>query len=139
MAEIAVNPFTMKDVVLKPTAGPDDYKAHVSRVRFEPTTTQVTWKGLSPNASFTDQGTPTWTCNIAVAQDWDNEDSFANYLLANAGDRVEFTFEPVAGGTGFTATLILSPPAIGGDVDATATAELTLGVVGAPVLVPVTP
>lgn len=130
MAEIVVHPFTMKDVTL--SIGADDYKQHVSRVRFEPTVPQVKWKGLAPTASFTDQGLADWVCNLAIAQDWDDPTSLANYLLDNEGTQVDATFEPVNGGQAFTATIILAPPAIGGDVDTVAAAEVSCGVVGRP-------
>ena len=124
MTEIAAQPFTMKDVNL--TVGTDDYKRHVSRVRFVPTVNRSTWKALAPAATYGAQGLAEWSCELALAQDWENEDSLARYLLENDGLEVSATFRPVAGGPGFTSTITLTPPTIGGDVDTTATAEVTL-------------
>jgi hypothetical protein len=133
MSEIVVTPFTMKDVTF--TVEADDYKQHVSRLRCEPTTPQVKWKGLAPAASFTDTGNAEWTLNTAIAQDWDNPDSLCNSFWDNQGETKTATIEPKAGGQAFTITFIVAPPAIGGDIDNVATAEITHGLVGAPVKV----
>lgn len=141
MAEIAVSAFTLKDVNMiigtdEATLGTNDYKQHVSRVRFDPTTSSSTWKPLSPNYSLTSQGLATWTCSLAVAQDW-GATSLASYLLANEGKKVKCSFQPTAGaGAVFTAILVLAAPAIGGDVDTTALSEVVCGVVGKPVKTP---
>lgn len=133
MAAIAVNPFAMKNaLLLVPT---DDYAAHVSSVECVPTTSTVTWTGLAGN-TFTDASTPTWVLNAAYAQDWENPNSLANYFLAHVGEEIEVTFEPVAGGAGFTVTVKIVPGAIGGAVNAVAVANVSLPVIGQPVLVP---
>lgn len=124
MPIVAAQPFTLKDVNLD-IAG-DDYKRHTSKVLFEPTVSRSVWKALAPDAAFGAQGLAEWTATLAIAQDWDNPDSLAHYLLANEGDLVEVTFRPQAGGVGFTSTITLAPPAVGGDVDTTATAEVTM-------------
>jgi hypothetical protein len=124
MAEIAAQPFTMKDVNIEIDG--DDYKRHTSRVRFVPTVNRSTWKALAPAATYGAQGLAEWSCELALAQDWENPLSLANYLLENEGDEVTATFRPVAGGVGFTSTITLAPPTIGGDVDTTATAEITM-------------
>ncbi len=139
MAEIAVEPFVMKDVSLVIGGGANDYKGHCSRVRFDPNVTRntVTWKGLSPTARFSEstQQPAAWTAALAIAQDWENAASLANYLLEHEGEEVVCLFEPKAGGQAFGAILVLAPPTIGGDVDAVATSEVVLGVVGKPELV----
>jgi hypothetical protein len=111
MAEIAAQPFTMKDVNIEIDG--DDYKRHTSRVRFVPTVNRSTWKALAPAATYGAQGLAEWSCELALAQDWENPLSLANYLLENEG-------------VGFTSTITLAPPTIGGDVDTTATAEITM-------------
>lgn len=135
MTVIAVAPFTLKDIDLKIAA--DNYEAHVSQVEFTPTTAQVTWKGLTPTAVYTDQTSPTWTCTLSGAQDWDTANSLAQYLLANAGQQKIVIFKPKKGTAGtmrtFTATCTMVPTTIGGTIDTVPVFTVTLGVVGAPV------
>jgi hypothetical protein len=134
MTQIAVAPFVLKDAIL--TIATDSYEMHVSSVSFEPKSDTQTWQGLTPAAAFSDQSTPIWTCKLSYAQDWSTTNSLAQYLLANTGQQKVAVFKPQGTTTGkpiFTATLIMSPGPIGGDVNTVQTGEVTLGVVGAPV------
>lgn len=134
MASIAVTPIILKNVLLSFAA--DSYEKHVSSVEFVPSAATVTWKGLHPDSVFTDVSKATWSCNLTFAQDWETANSLSKYLFENEGETVAATFEPVAGGAGFTATLLITPGSIGGSVDSIAVATVTLGVQGRPVLVP---
>ena len=134
MAQIAVDPILLKDVLL--SLGTDSYEKHVSAVEFVPTAQIVNWKGLNPTSKFSFPTDATWVCNLTYAQDWETLNSLSRYLLENAGEEVAATFEPVNGGAGFTATLIIVPGAIGGPVDSVAVATVSLGVKGTPVYVP---
>jgi hypothetical protein len=135
MAVIAVNPLFLKDTVID-IAG-SDYAPAVSSVAFTPTSTTTTFTGLKAGATFTDVGSTTWTVAITFAQDWDSATSLSRYLFTNAGKTVAMKFSPRVGtGPSFTANVVIVPGAIGGAVTATATATVTLGVSGAPVLVP---
>ena len=135
MAVIAAVPFVLKNVTLK--VGSDNYEAHVSEVTFTPSTSTVTWQGLTPAAAFSDATTATWVCTMAYAQDWDTTNSLANYLLANAGTAKVAVFQPnAAAGAGhaiFTATLNIVAGPIGGAVNVVQTGSVTCGVVGVPV------
>lgn len=134
MAAIAVSPFLLKDVLF--SVATDSYEKHVSQVEFVPTSSTVTWKGLTPTSVFSFGTNATWVCNLTFAQDWDTTNSLARYLFDHEGDEIDVTFEPVAGGSGFTATLIVAPGSIGGTVDAVAVSTVSLGVMGKPVYVP---
>jgi len=133
MAQIAVAPLVLKDVTL--TLGTDTYEKHVSEVRFTPSASTISWTGLGGN-TVTDVATATWTATLGYVQDWETVDSLSQYLLANEGESVEATFKPKSGsGPSFTATLTITPGAIGGAVNAYATTSVTLGSTK-PVLVP---
>lgn len=136
MASIGIEPIVLKNVLL--SFGTDSYEKNVSGVEFVPSVSQVNWKGLHPDAVHTDVSKATWVCNLNYAQDWETADSLSQYLLEHEGETVSATFEPVNGGAGFTADLVITPGAIGGQVDAVATASVSLGVKGRPVLVPAT-
>lgn len=134
MPTIAVAPFVLKDVVL--TVGTDNYEAHVSSVKFTPQVQVVTWRGLTPSSAFSDTTAPVWQCTLSYVQDWKTPNSLAQYLMANAGQQKTVVFKPQGAATGapiFTATLILVPGEIGGDVNTVQVASVTCGVVGEPV------
>jgi len=133
MTVITVAPFVMKDCQL--LIASDDYAHHVSQVEFQAATSQVVWKGLSPDAVFTDSASPSWTFVLSYAQDWTTPDSLSEYLMDHAGEKVTAVFGPVGATTGdtlFTADIILQPGPIGGTVDAVAVGSVTLGVDGRP-------
>lgn len=129
-----IQPLVLKDVIA--IIGTDDYRKHVNQVTFTPSASSVTWTGLGSN-THTDVATATWTCALAYAQDWETADSLSQYLHAHEGETVAMTFAPRSGsGPTFTADVIITPGAIGGPVNAYATATVTLGVDGKPTLVP---
>src|SRR5262245_23678015 len=132
MASIAVVPFLMTDVML--TLGTDSYEKHVSEVLFTPSASPVIWKGLSPASVFSFMPTASWTCQLSYAQDWATTNSLSKYLLANEGESVAATFDPINGGPTVSATLLITPGAIGGQVDGVAVATAVLGVLGKPTL-----
>ena len=134
MAQIAIVPFVLKDILL--TIGTDNYETNVSTVHFTPTVSQVTWQGLTPASAFTDMTSPTWTCDLAYAQDWKTANSLAQYLLINSGLSKVLVFKPRGAATGdaiFTATCLIVPGEIGGDVNTVQVGSVSLGVIGAPV------
>ncbi|WP_157001433.1 hypothetical protein [Agromyces laixinhei] len=134
MAQIAVNPLVLKDVVL--SFGADSYEKHVSGVTFTPSSSTITWQGLTPDAKFTDVTAADWACQLDYVQDWDTADSLSQYLYENEGTEVAATFKPRSGsGPSFTAELVITPGAIGGVVNSYATTSVTLGSTK-PVLVP---
>lgn len=134
MVAVPVNPFVLKDVLFN--VAEDDYAAHVSQVEMTPASSAVTWKGLSPEAMFTDVTTATWVCTLSFAQDWSTT-GLSTYLFNNEGKTVAVEFKPKnSTGPTFTANVIITPGAIGGTVDAVAVGTVSLGMSGRPVLVP---
>lgn len=131
MASIAIKPFVLKDTLLK--IGADNYEAHVSTVQFDPNSSIVRWRGMTPTAVFSDATTADWTCALGYAQDWATASSLSAYLLANEGKTVTADFYPVKGGNGFRADLVITPGSIGGAGDSVAAATVTLAVKGKPV------
>ena len=134
MPAIAVQPIILNDCVL--TVGSDTYEAHVSQVQFDPSSNVVRWKGMTPASVHAFGTTAEWTCTLAYAQDWSTPNSLSAYLLANEGKTITVKFTPKKAATGtaptVTASLIIAPGSIGGQVDAVATASVTLGVSGRP-------
>lgn len=133
MANVTLAPILLSDVKL--TLGTDDYQGSVSAVEFVPSTNIVTWKGMTPGASYSFPTTATWQANLTYAQDWATDNSLSRYLFDHEGETVEATFEPKNGGPSFEATLIIVPGSIGGQIDTVAVAQVSLGVQGKPVLV----
>jgi len=135
MSQINPQPIILKDVTL--LIGADNYEKQVSTVVLTPSAATQTWQGLSPAATFSDTPAATWVCELGYAQDWETAGSLSRYLFNNEGAQVTAVFKPrVGGGSSFQVTLVLTPGAIGGAVNAWAEASVTLGVVGRPVEVP---
>lgn len=123
MADIAVQPFVLKDCTL--TVAADNYEAHVSQVQFDPTSQTQTWQGLTPDALFNDVGVSTWVVTLAYAQDWVTPAALSRYLHEHEGETVSMTFAPKAGGPSFTADVTIIPGSIGGTVNQYATATVS--------------
>ena len=136
MASQPVNPIVLKDCTL--LIGADNYEAHVSTVRFDPSNSTQQWQGMTPSAGFTDTTSSTWTCTLTLSQSDLKTGSLARYLFDNEGTSVVAKFTPKKGAAGsmvqVTATLNIVPPSIGGDVNAWAVSTVTLGVSGKPAL-----
>lgn len=125
MATPIVKPFIMRDCLFQ--VEEDNYEAHVSQVQFDPSSQVVRWKGLTPTSNHSFGTTAEWSCNLAYAQDWNTAASLSEYLHEHEGESIDVTFTPVNGGRPITATLIVTPGSIGGQVDSVATASVTLG------------
>jgi hypothetical protein len=140
MSVVAVEPIILQESVLKiastpagdPDAG-DDFAAALNSIRINPTASTVTYKGLKRNV-HTFPTLPEWTAVLNYAQDWATGTTLSRFLFDHMGEKLPAIVEPVDGeGTSWELTLVITPGAIGGDVDAVMTAEVTLGVDGAPV------
>lgn len=137
MPTIAVKPYQITDCLL--TFGADNYEAHASKIEFVPTVTKAKFKGSTPAAVFNFASAPDWVMNLTYAQDWATAAALSRYLHEHAGEVVEVTFEPVKGGAAVTASIVIEPGSIGGDVDAVAASTVQLGVNGQVELEPLTP
>lgn len=129
---MAFNPFIMSDVVAKIDG--TEYAEQLSTVEFAPSGgAPVTWKGLAKGSSFTFSSTSTWVCNLALAQDWQNEESLARFLYDHEGEEVDVEFRPNGGtGTPIYATIYAVPGSIGGAIDSVAVQTVSCGVLGKP-------
>lgn len=135
MATIAApRPLILKNALLRIDA--DDYQKHVSGVTLTPSASTITWASLSPDAQFSDISTATWAATLNIVQDWSQPDSLCRYLFEHEGEHVSAVFQPLNGeGPAFAVTLILTPGAVGGEVNSVATQSVTLGVEGRPTIV----
>lgn len=133
MAAINVQPIILNDCLM--TVGTDSYEAALSKVQFDPSSSVVRWKGLTPASRHAFGTTADWSCTLEYAQDWSTANSLSQYLMANQGKPIVVKFTPKKGATPgavITATIIVAPGSIGGSVDAVATASVTVGVQGEP-------
>lgn len=135
MSIIEVQPLLLKDV--EATIGTDDFRKHLSAVTFTPSAEKKTWAGMGRN-THTDVSEATWEAGLNYVQDWDSPTSLSRYLYENEGETVEMTFRPRSGsGPSFTAEIVITPGAIGGQVNSFAETSVTLGCNGKPLLVAV--
>lgn len=129
MATIAVAPFVLEDCLLK--IGTDNYEAHVSRAEFK-SRTSVIFRGLTPLSRF---GKTLWNLQLDFAQDWETVNALSRYLHDNEGTTAAVELYPVSGGTGFSATVLLMPGSIGGQVEQTGISSVTLECTGKPTVI----
>lgn len=130
MAKKTVQPILLNDIVLR--VEEDDYEAHVSRAELVPTTSVVTFKGMTPSSVHQFPTSPTWVLNLDLAQDWAAADSLSNYLFDNAGEIKTFTLAPKSDGPAFAVDAICTPGSIGGAGEAVATSSVSLPASGQP-------
>lgn len=133
MTIIPIEPLFISESTL--TMGLDDYAAHISGAQFVPSSSTVTWKGAKRGSAFSRQTSPTWALTLNYAQDWESASSLSKYLLAHEGESITIELAPIDGGQAFEAEVIITPGAIGGEVDSFGTTSVTLGVLGAPDMV----
>lgn len=134
MVAIAVAPFVLKDTTFM--VGADNYEAHVSQVEFVPSVSQLQWQGLTPSASFTDSGAPSWSATLSYAQDWTTPNSFSQYLFDHQGETIAAEFVTNDGAGTWAVDLIIAAGSVGGQVNAYTVATVNLGISGAPTFTP---
>lgn len=133
MTTIALtSPYNLKTATF--AVDTDDYTAAINQVEFTPSTSTSTFTAINGDV-VQDVSEPTWVASIGFAQDL-APTGLLRYLLENKGERKDVTFVPKAGGPSVTATLIITPGAIGGSAGADlATATVTLPLIGEPLFV----
>lgn len=129
MTTLTPQGFTLKNVDLLFGADVDNYGAHASTVRFDPSSSQVTFNGMAPGGQLTDTTEPTWTVTVAYVQDWDSPKSLSRFLYQKAGEQLTVKFKPKAGvgEPSFTATVTIAHGPIGGDSGAFPVGSVTMG------------
>lgn len=133
--EVTVTGRQLTDIsVIFDAAGANtEFREAVQSFQFVPSTSIVTAKGGRPGAVFTGVAGGTWQLNMKLLQDIEKATSLVNYLNANAGKTKTVDFIP-NGGAKVSATIVIAPVALGGDIDAFLDATLSMGVKGAPVV-----
>lgn len=132
MTAIAVVPLVLKNSTV--TIGTDSFEQAVTSVVFDPAVNILTQATVSPVGVYSDISPAVWSVKITFLQDWATAGSLAHYLYTNQGTAVTMSFDPIAGGATVTATVLIPPGSIGGDVGVFALSTVTFGVRGAPVL-----
>lgn len=125
MAAITPTPLFIKNAVVK-FGATDTYEQAVRDIKFVPSASVSTTRGMAPSAIFQDVEIAAWTVEMTFLQDWSVSTSLGRYLFANEGTAVTLVFTPVSGGSTVTATVTCTPGAIGGAVGAYAESTVTL-------------
>lgn len=121
---MAFQPFILGASTL--TLDGDAYEGQINSAVFTPSASVTTWTAIdSSTYSFTSPAT--WVLDLGYAQDWAFADALSRYLHENEGAVVSAVFEPIDGGPSVTATVTITPGAIGGDSTAVATGTIQLG------------
>lgn len=136
MVNIDPNPFVMRNGLI--TIGADSYQKAVSSAQLVPSSSTVTFQGLEPTATYTFPAGTTFTFDLEYGQDWSTEDSLSRMLwdAAVTGEPLTVSYtpnNPASGGkTTWEFEVFATAGAVGGAVNAVATATVSLGVVGWP-------
>ena len=137
MASIANNAYFLQNATVQ--IGTDNFEEAISSITLTPSSSQVTFKGLTP-AAIQNFSTPsTWVAALEFAQDWTTTGSLSQYLFAHEGQAVTMTFVPEADdleSPTITATVVIVPGSIGGAGGAVATSQVSLPVNGKPTITP---
>lgn len=105
----------------------DAYEGQISGAVFTPSATPSTWTAIN-GTSHSRTPTATWLLEITLAQDWNEATALSRYLHENEGSIVSAVFVPENGDPSVTATVSITPGAIGmGDVTAVAESTVSLG------------
>lgn len=136
MADISGNPFKIANALLR--LGPDNYEALISSAELVPTTATSSWKAIN-GKPYTTVGKSAWALTITFAQDWATASSLSNKLFSSEGQTLTGIVTPIAGGPGFQVEVVIVAPSIGGAADADAVSTVSLGVNGAPLVIPAGP
>lgn len=131
MPVINVAPVTWAKYGLK--IGTDNYEKHVDSVTLTPTTPVSTFKGAGDGQVDKSAGKADWKLDLNYAQDWSTTNSLSIYLLNNIGQTKAVEFFPLGAGPKFAANVLIVPGAVGGKIDDSGTASVTLEIVGQPV------
>jgi hypothetical protein len=139
MAEVDVRPFIMRNAIIQ-LGATDDFAKAVSTASITPSGGTAEYKGLKPSAVFTFPQASTYVLEMTYAQDWSASTSLSRYLWEHKGETVPFVLNPDdttgqtgVGSTSWAGEVAIIPGQVGGDVDAVATASVSLGIVGEPV------
>lgn len=130
MTTITPTPLFMRDCLVQ--LGTDAYEKAVVSVTLTPSTSTVTVRAVSPNAIYQTADEATWVMALTFLQDWDDAAGLSRYLYDNEGSDVTLTFEPITGGATITATVSVTPGAIGGNVGSYAESTVSLPCTGKP-------
>jgi hypothetical protein len=103
------------------------YEGQVGGVVFTPSASQSSFTAIN-GQTYTFTTPATWVLDLTLAQDWQDASALSRYLHENEGARVPAVFTPIEGGETVTATVTVTPGAIGAaDVANPAQATVSLG------------
>jgi hypothetical protein len=111
----------------------DAFEGQINSAVFTPSSSPVTFSAIN-GQTYTAQSPATWTLDLGYAQDWAYADALSRYLHEHEGETVPAVFEPVDGQPSVTASIVITPGAIGGAAAAFAESTVSLGVSGKPVV-----
>ncbi len=125
----AINPRQIKHI--RVIVGDTDYAAQVNKCEFKKSGGAVqTWQGGTPGAQYVDKAASEHSVDLGLIADWEQEDSFCNYLYENDGEKATLQYMPAADGLVYfesEITIDAPPPpgAVGSWAETTATMPCT--------------
>lgn len=137
---MAFKPIMMKDVDLilgDESTGPN-FKCQAKSVTLKPSASVQKLKTLCPAGRYSDVDDPEWDLEIGYAYGYDDGQAtitqvLADFLLANHGTKMDFTFNPRSGQPGYSGEVTIVAGPVGGSQGSWMEGSVTLPVEGQPV------
>lgn len=137
---MAFEPIVLKnaDLLLGAEATGTDFGIQLTSITLTADVATERIKTVKKEGRFSSVDDPEWSLDLGYLYGHDTDgvtQALADYLLANNGTQVPFTFRPISGGSPvYSGTCTLVAGSIGGDQGAFSTQSVSLPVEGQPVL-----
>lgn len=133
---MAFKPVLLKasNVVLGDPASGVDFACQVKTCKLTQSASEERWGGLCPEGEYVDVAPAQWALELGTVLGTADagEEVLVEWLKANHGTTVPYLVRPIAGGKGYSGTLVVKATDIGGDKGSFAETSVTLPVNGEP-------
>lgn len=132
-------PLYMKnvDLILGDEASGPNFKCQLKSVQLTPDTNITKAKTLCPTGQYAEVEDPEWELELGYLYGTiEGSESLADFLLNNAGQKVNFLFRPISGEAGYKGRVTLVPGGIGGEQGNFSEQSVKLPLDGQPTVAP---
>lgn len=136
---MAFKPYMMKnvDLIIGDEATGPNFKCQARGVKLTPETSVQRTKTACPTGQYAAVDDPEWTAEITYLYGMDDGTGtvatiLADYLLTHAGEELPILFRPIAGGDGYSGTILVIPGTLGGEYGSFSEQSVSLPMVGQP-------